>query len=134
MTPRKSADRYNAIWIGGDPLPSESDDLSRVDYPGAMYNQILVSNYAMAELQYRRELAFFLYLQFRETLIWADRGAVTDTNRFFFKSATGAASTVGLDTGFLWNSELTLGLSWDTGFIRNGEPGAGLILTWNKSL
>ena len=133
FTPEKSADRYNAITIGGGPLPGESDDLSRPDYPGTMFNQVLVSDYALAALEYRRELAFFLYLHLRETFIWADRAAVTDTNRFFFKSTTGVASTVGLDTGFLWNSELYLGYSWDSGFVRNGKAGSGIILTWNKS-
>jgi hypothetical protein len=133
FTPEKSADRYNAITIGGGPLPGESDDLCRPDYPGTMFNQVLVSDYALAALEYRRELAFFLYLHLRETLIWADRAAVTDTNKFLFKSSTGAATTIGLDTGFFWNSELYLGYSWDSGFIRNGESGSGLILTWNKS-
>lgn len=133
VTPKNSADRYNAITIGGGPLPGESDDLYRPDYPGTMFNQVLVSNYALAALEYRRELAFFLYLHLRETFIWADRAAVTDSNRFLFKSTTGGASTIGLDSGFFWNSELYLGYSWDSGFIRNGTSGSGLILTWNKS-
>ncbi|NVN91332.1 MAG: porin [Desulfuromonadales bacterium] len=133
VTPQKSADRYNAISIGGGPLPGESDDLCRPDYPGTMFNQVLVSKYALLALEYRRELAFFIYLHLRETFIWADRAAVTDTNRFMFKSTLGAATTIGLDTGFFWNSALYLGYSWDTGFIRNGTSGSGLILTWNKS-
>jgi hypothetical protein len=132
-TPGKSTDRYNAITIGGGPLPGESSDLCRPNYPGTMFNQILVSNYALVALEYRRELAFFLYLHLRETLIWADRAAVTDTNKFLFKSSTGAATTIGLDTGFFWNSALYLSYSWDSGFIRNGKPGSGLILVWNKS-
>jgi hypothetical protein len=133
FTPEKSADRYNAITIGGGPLPGESGDLCRPDYPGTMFNQVLVSNYALVALEYRRELAFFLYLHLRETFIWADRAAVTDTNRFLFKSSTGAATTIGLDSGFFWNSELYLGYSWDSGFIRNGKSGSGIIVTWNKS-
>jgi hypothetical protein len=133
VTPQKSADRYNAITIGGGPLPGESDDLCRPDYPGTMFNQVLVADYALAALQYRRELASFLYLHLRETLIWADRAAVTDTNKFFFKSSSGAATTIGLDTGFFWNSELYLGYSWDSSFIRNGKPGSALILIWSKS-
>jgi hypothetical protein len=98
-----------------------------------MFNQILVSNYALAALQYRRELAFFLYLHLRETFIWAERAAVTNTNKFLFKNTTGAATTIGLDSGFFWDSELSLGYSWDSGFLRNGKSGSGLILTWNKS-
>jgi hypothetical protein len=131
---RTGSDRYNAVWIGGDPIPDESDDLSRIDYPSAMYNHVPVSNYALAELEYRRELAFFLYLQLRETFIWADRAVVTATNQYLFKSSTGAATSLGLVSGFYWRSELTLGFSWDTGFIRNGKPGSGLIVTWSKAL
>ena len=133
VTRQGSADRYNAISIGGGPLPGETGDLSRPGYPGTMFNQVLVSNYALLALGYRRELAPFIYLHLRETFIWADRAAVTDTNRFLFKSSTGAATTIGLDTGFFWNSALYLGYSWDTGFVRNGKPGSGLILTWSKA-
>lgn len=133
ITPQKSADRYNAITIGGGPLPGESYDLSRPDYPGTMFNQVLVANYALAALQYRREIAPFLYFHLRETFIWADRATVTDTNQFLFKSSTGAATTIGLDTGFFWDSSLYLGYSWDSGFVRNGTSGSGLILTWDKS-
>jgi hypothetical protein len=133
ITPRKSADRYNAIKIGGGPLPGESDDLCRPDYPGTMFNQVLVSNYALAALEYRRELQPFLFLHLRETFIWADRAAVTDTNKFLFKSSTGAATTIGFDVGFFWKSELYLAYAWDSGFVRNGKPGSGLILTWGKA-
>jgi len=133
VTSQNSADRYNAISIGGGPFPAESDDLCRPNYPDAMFNQVLVSDYALAALEYRRELAFFIYLHVRETLIWADRAAVTDTNKFLFKSTTGAATTIGLGSGFFWNSELYLGYSWDSGFIRNGKSGGGLILAWYKS-
>jgi hypothetical protein len=132
-TPGKSADRYNAIAIGGGPLPGEADDLCRPAYPGTMFNQVYVSNYALAALEYRRELVFLLYLHLRETFIWADRAAVTDNNKFLFKSSLGAATTIGLDTAFFWNSSLYLGYSWDTGFVRSGKPGNGMILTWNKS-
>ncbi len=133
VTRKKSADRYNAISIGGGPLPGEAGDLSRPGYPSTMFNQVLVSNYALLALGYRRELAPFIYLHLRETFIWADRAAVTETNQFLFKSSTGVATTIGLDTGFFWNSALYLGYSWDTGFIRNGTSGSGLILTWSKS-
>lgn len=128
-----SADRYDAFMIGGGPLPGESDDLCRPDYPGTMFNQILAANYAMAAVEYRRELNFFMYLHLRETFAWADRATVIQGNQIGFKNHNGAATTVGIDTGFFWNSELYLAYSWDTGFLRNGKPGSGIIITWNKS-
>jgi hypothetical protein len=133
VTPKESADRYNAITIGGGPFPGETDDLGRPDYPGAMFKDVLVSNYTLAALQYRRELESFIYLHLRETFIWANRAAVTDANKFLFKSSTGAATTIGLDTGFFWNSQLNLSYSWDSGFIRNGKSGSSLSLAWYKS-
>lgn len=131
-TPKNNADRYNAITIGGGPLPGESDDLFRPDYPGTTFNQVLVSDYALAALQYRRALTPFLYLHLRETFIWAKRATVTDANKFLFKSSDGLASTIGLDTGFFWNSALYLGYSYDSSFIRNGKSGSNLIITWSK--
>jgi hypothetical protein len=131
---KKSVDRFNAFRIGGGPLPGETDDLSRPDYPGTMFNEILVADYALANLEYRRELTFFMYLHVRSSFIWASQMALSDANQVMFKSRNGQAATVGLDTGFLWNSEIYLAYSWDSGFIRNGKPGSGLIFTWNKSL
>ena len=133
---KSSADRYNAFRIGGGPLPGESDDLYRPNYPGTMFNNVLVSQYGMLAMEYRRELAFFLYLHLRETLIWADRAAVqtvNGTNQVGFKSDQGAATTIGIDSGFFWDSSIYLDYSWDNGFIRNGKNGSGLILTWNKA-
>jgi hypothetical protein len=50
-----------------------------------------------------------------------------------FKNTKGQAVTLGLDSGFPWNSEIYLDYSCDSGFIRNGTAGSGIILTWNKS-
>ena len=130
-----SVDRYNCFRIGGGPLPGESDDLYRPNYPGTMFNNVLVGNYAMGAVEYRRELAFFMYLHLRETFIWADRSTfISDTPlKFGFKSDSGAATTIGIDTGFFWDSSIYLDYSWDSGFIRDGKEGSGLIVTWNKS-
>lgn len=129
----KSVDRFNAFQIGGGPLPGETDDLYRLDYPGTMFNEILVADYALANLEYRRELTFFMYLHLRGSFIWADQLALSSTNQVVFKSSNGQAATIGLDTGFLRISEVYLAYSWDSGFIRNGKPGSGIILTWNKA-
>lgn len=132
MAPR-SIDNYNCFRIGGGPLQGESDDLYRPNYPGTMFNNILVSNYAMAALEYRRELTFFMYAHLRGTFIWADRARVVDGGQIAFKSDNGAAATIGLDTGFFWNSSIYIDYSWDNGFIRDGKEGSGIIVTWNKS-
>ena len=68
-TDKSSVDRYNAFRISGGPLPGESDDLSRVDYPGTMFGLIPVANYNMVAVEYRRELTFFMYLHLRGTFL-----------------------------------------------------------------
>ena len=98
-----------------------------------MFNNVIVTDYAMVALEYRRELTFFAYLHLRETYIWADRATVNAFNQVGFKESHGWATTVGIDTGFLWDSSLFLDWSWDSGFIRDGKAGNGFILTWNKS-
>jgi hypothetical protein len=128
-----SNDRYNSFRIGGGPLPGESDDLFRVNYPGTMFNSVLVSNYVMADIEYRREVTFFLYLHTRGTFIWANQAFMGAPSSSNYVRTKGQAITIGVDSGFFWNSELYLAYSWDSGFIRNGAPGSGLILTWNKA-
>jgi hypothetical protein len=130
---QKSADRFNTFRVGGGPLQGESDDLYRPNYPGTMFNNALVSQYVMAVAEYRRELTFFLYAHLRETLIWANRATIVSANQVGFQKDNGGATTVGIDTGFLWNSSIYLDYSWDSGFIRNGKSGSGIILTWNKA-
>jgi hypothetical protein len=129
----KSVDRFNAFQIGGGPLPGETDDLYRPDYPGTMFNEILVADYALANLEYRRELTFFMYLHLRGSFIWANQLALSSASQLVFKSSNGRAATIGIDTGFLRISEIYLAYSWDSGFIRNGKSGSGIILTWNKA-
>jgi hypothetical protein len=47
-------------------------------------------------------------------------------------SSTGMATTIGLNTGFSWNSVLYVGYSQDSSFIRNGRSGSAMILDWCK--
>jgi len=129
----KSADRFNTFRIGGGPLPGETDDLYRPAYPGTMFNNVLATQYVVAAVEYRRELAFFMYAHLRETLIRADRATVVGSNQVGFKKQNGGATTLGLDSGFFWDSSIYLDYSWDSGFIRNGKDGSGIILTWNKA-
>lgn len=133
-TNKSSVDRYNAFRISGGPLPGESDDLARVQYPGALFGIIPVSNYSMLAVEYRRELTFFMYLHLRGTYLQADRAGVIGTYQAGSANNYGKNALIGLDTGFFWNSELYLAYSWDSGFIRNGTPGSGLILVWYKNL
>lgn len=59
FAPGHNLDRFSTFRIGGGPFPSENVDLIRHPYPGAIFNQFYVSDYAVGTLEYRRELAFF---------------------------------------------------------------------------
>ena len=60
FSPNKNLDRYSGFRVGGGPFPNESDDLWRTPYPGAVFNQFTVADYVVGNLEYRRELLFFL--------------------------------------------------------------------------
>ena len=125
-------DRFNAFHINGGPFPSEGDDLARQRYTGVVFDDILASNYLIASLGYRRELTFFLYLTLIGSYFRGDRATVTNDSQVVFRNRDAVSSTVSLDCAFFWNSEIYLAYAWDSGAIRNGTSGSGLLLTWNK--
>ena len=66
-------DRFSAFRLGGGSTWGDFETLSRVVLPGAGVDEFYSSRYAIADLEYRYEALFFLYLQVRGTLAWADR-------------------------------------------------------------
>ncbi|WP_191966145.1 hypothetical protein [Oryzomonas japonica] len=132
-TAEKDLDRFSAFHIGGGPFPSESDDLARIPYPGAEFNQFPVSDYVVGTAEYRRELLFFLYLHLRGTFSWANRD-VLSTHPLRFHESRGQALSAGLTCGLPWDSTLYLEYSYDSGLLRNGVSGSSLSLLWSKSL
>lgn len=131
-TAEHRGDRFNAFHINGGPFPSEGDDLSRQRYTGVVFDDILASNYLIASLGYRRELTFFLYLTLIGSYFWGDRATVTNDSQVVFRDMNAVSGTASLDCAFFWNSEIYLAYAWDSGAIRNGRSGNGLLLTWNK--
>jgi hypothetical protein len=130
-TVENDLDRFSAFRIGG-PFPNESDDLARVPYPGAEFNQFPVSDYVIGTAEYRRELLFFLYLHLRGTLAWANRDVLT-SQPLRFRESRGQVFSLGLTSGLPWNSTLYLEYSYDSGILRNGISGNSMLLLWSKS-
>ena len=126
-----SGDRFNAFLINGGPV-GESDDFARPHYTGIIYDEVRATSYATASLGYRRELAFFLYLNLTGSYIWGNRATVSGADQVVFREKTAAAGTASLDMAFLWDSELNLNYTWESGFIREGKVGSGVTLLWNK--
>jgi hypothetical protein len=131
FAPYGTLDRFSAYRIGGGPFPTESDDLYRQVYPGAMFNQFPASDYLIGSAEYRRELLFFLYLHLRGTFAWVRRDIFT-TTRLKFLENRGEAFSTGIDSGFLWESEISLDYSYDTSILRNGAAGTTITLLWSK--
>lgn len=131
-SPDNNLDRFSGFRIGGGPFPYESDDLWRVPYPGAVFNQFVVSDYIVATAEYRRELLYFLYLHLRGTLVWINRD-FTRGNLLSFSEDRGEALSVGVSSGLPWDSTIYVEYSNDYGILRNGEKGNSLLLLWSKS-
>ncbi len=132
FAPGNNLDRFSAFRIGGGPFPTETDDLWRVSYPGAMFDQFPVSDYVVGTVEYRRELLFFLYLHLRETFAWANRDVLTQRN-LKFSEDHGQTFSVGITSGFFWHSQLYLEYAHDTGILRNGPEGESWLVVWSKS-
>ena len=131
-TLQNRGDRFNAFQLNGGPYSGEADDLPRAHYGGIIYDDVRATDYLMASLGYRREVAFFLYLSAVGTGIWGERATVQGESSVLFRNKTAAAATVAIDSAFFWNSALYLAYTWDSGWIRNGKSGSGIALTWNK--
>lgn len=130
--PNHDLDRFSAFRIGVGPFPSESDDLWRCPYPGATYNQFEAADYVISTLEYRRELLPFFYLHLRGTLAWVNR-QITANSSIRFSEDRGEAFSAGITSGLPWNSSLYVEYSHDSGILRNGSPGDGMMLLWSKS-
>ena len=131
---KKRTDRFNAFRLSSALFASETDDLYRPDYPGALFTENLAAQYLLLNIEYRREIFFFLYFTLRGSFIWADRSTIIGGNQIGFKSDNGQSASAALTSGFLWNSRLHLQYAWDSGFLRDGESGSSILLFWSKPL
>lgn len=136
VSPVGRLDRFSAFRAGGGPFPNETDDLYRLPYPGALFNDFPVSDYVVGTLEYRYELLFFMYLHLRATFAWgANRPDYANSEGINLKltSADGEAFSIGLTTGFFYDSQLYLEYAYDNKFLRNGTSGSSCMLLWSKS-
>lgn len=136
VSPMGKLDRFSAFRAGGGPFPNESDDLYRLPYPGALFNNFGVTDYVVGTLEYRLQLAFFLYLHLRGTFAWGGNRPDYDTSsglRLRLRSSDGEAFSAGLTSGFFGDSQLYLEYSYDNKLLRNGTEGSSIMLLWSKS-
>ncbi len=133
-------DRFSGLRLSGGPGGDEAESLSRPILQGAAFNEFFTDLYGITSLEYRYELMFFFYLHFQGDIAWVDR------YRFTTPGFTGPASyqldvipsaTVGLTTGFIWNSELEVYYAHSFGMLRNiaGNPrfgGNSVVVSWAR--
>lgn len=131
-SPSHNWDRFSAFRIGGGPPPSETDDLARQPFPGALFDQFIAEKYLLVSTEYRLELNFYLYLHVRGTLVWGNFGLL-ETDKLDVVDF-GSALSIGITSGFLWDSVVYLEYSLDDGFIRQGSSGHAVMLNWAKAL
>ena len=129
-SPSGNWDRFTAFRLGGGVAPSESEDLARVVFPGAGFDQFIAEKYLLGVIEYRLELDFYVYLHARVSLMWGKFGML-ELDEFTTKDFT-AAFTAAISTGFIWNSLLYAEYTIDDGFVRRGRPGHGILISWSK--
>lgn len=110
-------DRFSAFRLGSGSTWGDFETLSRVVLPAAGVDEIVTSRYLTVDLEVRYEVFFFLYLQLRGSLAWADvpvRGAAglgTRTGSF-------PALTAGFTTGLPWNLSMEFAASRNFGLEK----------------
>jgi hypothetical protein len=133
-SPPGNWDRFSALRLGGGPSPSESADLARSPYPGALFDQFVLERYALLTLEYRLELLFFMYAHVRGTLGWGRVAGLDFQERLAIFSEASQAFSVGLTIGFLWNSLIYVEYAYDNGVVRPNDHGHAVLISWSKSL
>lgn len=133
FAPYGTLDRFSTFRLGGGPTPSESDDLERQVFPGAMFGQFPVSDYLIGSLEYRREIFSFLYCHLRATYARVRRENFSSEIPGNFLNESGQALTTGITSGFFFKSQLHLEYTYDSQILRSGTRGSNTILLWSKS-
>lgn len=107
-------DRFSAFCLGSGSTWGDFETLSRVVLPAAGVDEIVTARYATVDLEYRFEPVFFLYLQLRGTLAWADVPVRTETG-LVTRTGTFPAVSAGFTTGLPWNLSMEFLGSWNFG-------------------
>jgi len=129
-------DRFSAFRLGGEPTGGEWEALSRPAVMGAIFDEFYSRSYAIANLEYRRELLFFCYLHLRGQVALVDRPRIK-SGMLDREMDTLPAVGVAVTCGAPWNSQVELGFNHNFGLLREegGDSefgGSSLTLAWSK--
>lgn len=134
----RDVDRFSAFRVGGGPMTSDWEALSRPVLPAAALEEIASGAYGILNVEYRYELLFFSYLRVRGTLAQVDRLRFADGGGTVHRTEPMNSLAAGITTGFLWHSQLELAYAYNFGILRqrSGMTNAGdgaILLHWSKS-
>jgi len=133
-------DRFSAFRLSGGVMGDEAESMSRINLAGSAFNEFFTDAYAIASLEYRYEVLFFLYLHLKGQIAEVDRYRF-DTNSIpgpaSYRLNTLPAVTAWITTGFIWNSELEVYFTHSFGILRdiNRNPqfgGNAVTVSWAR--
>jgi hypothetical protein len=130
-------DRFSAFRLGGGSNAGDFETLSEPVLPAAAFEEFFPSHYAIANLEYRYQALFFLYLQVRGSLAWLDRPRFSPEGSVQNRTDGLRSVTAGLTSGLPWDSSLEINYSYNFGLLRqrNGAAksgGGALYISWTK--
>ncbi len=118
-----SLDRFSALRLSGGSNAGDFESLSQPILPAAAFDEIATRGYGILNLEYRFEALFFLFLSARGTLARADRVRFDAQGGFTNRTDWLDGVTVGLTSGFLWDSSIELFVSRNFG-LETRKDGA----------
>jgi hypothetical protein len=130
-------DRFSAFRLGGGSNAGDYESLSQPILPAAVFEEFFSSRYGIANLEYRYQALFFLYLQARGTVARLDRPRFSSGGSVENETGTLRAVTAAVTSGFLWDSSLEIAYSRNFDLLRqrNGvakRGGGALYFFWTK--
>lgn len=116
-------DRFSAFRLSGGSNAGDFETIARPVLPAAGLDEIASRRYAIANLELRAEVLFFLFLHLRGTLAAVDRAVRDASGAFVQRTDHPNAVTIGLTSGFLWSSEIELFWSHNATLERRTDTG-----------
>ena len=101
-------DRFSAPRLSGGSNAGDAETLVQPILPAATIDELAPRGYVIADLEYRWEALFFLYLHVRGTAALVDRLLALPAGGSARRTDSLNAVTVGVTSGFLWSSTLEI--------------------------
>jgi hypothetical protein len=114
-------DRFSAFRLSGGSNAGDYETITRPVLPTAGLDEIVSRGYAIANLEARLQLAFFLFLHLRGTLASVDRTVRDASGAILQRTDSPNAVTIGLSSGFFWSSMIEL--SWSRNAALESRAG-----------